>query len=126
MKITFTTQFTFNPETSDKHLHSNERLTIPDESYTVRELLSRAVSNTMPELANPGGFYDDDFDDFEDDLMFSKVEDLADLKRINDILSSKIADLEHQSYEQKQKENLAPAKDSPISPPTDDNEVINE
>ena len=126
MKITFTTQFTFDPDKSDKHLHSNERLTIPDDSYTVRELLSRAVSNTMPELAHPGAFYDDDIDDFEDSLLFSKVEDLADLKRINDVLSSRIADLEHKSYEQKQKENLAPENKSSISTPADDNEVITE
>lgn len=116
MKFTFTTQFTFDPDNSDKHLHSNEKLTIPCESFTVRELLIRSVSNTMPELYNPGGFYDDDIDDFEDSLLFSQVEDLADLKRINDKLSSKIADLEHKSYEQKQKENLAPNPKKPAEP----------
>lgn len=123
MNIKFTTQFTFNHEDSDKHLHSNEILTIPDESYTIRELLQRAVSNTMPELANYGAGFDDDIDDFEDSLTFSKVEDLADLKRLNDVLSSKIADLEHKSYEQKQKENLAPKEKSPVSPPADANEI---
>lgn len=116
MKFTFTTQFTFDPEKSDKHLHSNEVLTIPDESFTIRELLIRSSSNTMPELGGSGGFYDDEIDDFEDSLLFSKVEDLADLKRINDKLSSKIADLEHKSYEQKQKDNLALNSKKPAKP----------
>lgn len=90
----FTTQFDFDFINSDKHSHSDEIITIPDDSFTIEELMQRAIANTLPPLAN---HYDDDYNDdevsFEDELQFYTPSDFSDLIDMKNQLDNRINEL---------------------------------
>lgn len=118
--IKFTTQFTFDPSLSDKHVHSDELITIPDDSFTIQELMQRAVANTLPPLAN---HYEDEYFDeeisFEDDLQFFQPSDFQELYDMRDSLDKRISQLSTQLEHEKIEENLAPPKETSL----DNNDV---
>lgn len=93
----FTTQYNFDAENSDKHAHSDEVITIPDDSFTIQELMERAIANTLPPLTN---HYDDDYNDddisFEDDLAFFQPDDFQELLQMREQLDTRIAQLNEQ------------------------------
>lgn len=115
----FSTQYTFNPDLSDKHAHSDEIITISDESFTIQELLARAKGNTLPHLSDYSKEYDDDDISFDDELLFYKATDLTELAEMQDSISRRIEQLtkdakSHDSISTAEpeppKENLAPQK----------------
>lgn len=106
----FTTQYTFNSDLSDKHAHSDEIITIPDESFTIPELLKRAKANTLPHLSDYSKEYDDDDISFDDELLFYKATDLTELADMQESISRRIAQL---TEEAKSHNSIKTAKPEP-------------
>lgn len=122
MKYTFTTQFTFDFKNSDKHKHSDEVITIPDDSFTIRELFTRSVNGTMPELSSYGKEYDDDDISLDDELLFHDIKDLNDLQYMKDLLDQRIFDLKQKEYldKEKQQETKKSPENKANEPKTED------
>lgn len=114
MNFKFTSAHNWNWLESDKHAHSDQIVTIPDESLTVRELLLRSQHNTLPPLSQHSD-YDDDTLDLDDELAFYEVKDLHDVYKMKDIIEDHIYRLEHAKKKsaelEHQKINLAQEKE---------------
>lgn len=111
----FTTSWNFDHVNSDKHRHSDEIITIPDESFTVQELLQRASANTLPNQTNYGGYNDDENISFEDDLQFFEPEDLHELKAMQLAVKDRIYELEKEQYKIKHSAELEQKKDGNLA-----------
>lgn len=104
----FSTQYTFNSDLSDKHAHSDEIITIPDESFTIQELLARAKGNTLPHLSDYSKEYDDDDISFDDELLFYKATDLTELADMQESISRRIEQLTEEAKSHNSKKTAKP------------------
>lgn len=119
----FTTQWNFDYKNSDKHAHSDEIITIPDDSFTIQELMQRAVANTLPALSDYGK-YGDNFDiDIDDDMEFINPVDLTDLYTLREQVDKQIHKVKSDIFAEREqpKVNLAPEKKSSEVPQSNDN-----
>ena len=69
MALKIISQYEYNYKDQYGTPVSDEILTIPDEDYTIQELMQRAVARTMPDLDN-GGYYDEIDDDIDFNMVF--------------------------------------------------------
>lgn len=60
---------------------SDEILTLPDEAYSIRQLMARAVARTMPDVFNPGYYDSDDNEEIDfNSIIFRQITDITDLQ----------------------------------------------
>ena len=121
--LKFTTAFTFSLEDDvPGYMEFNDEpsLTVPDQSYTIQELLDRHIAGTMPPVSQDV-FYEDDPNFDEIDPKHTPDYDLSDYSR----------DMEAISRRRKKKDPPTPPVDPPkpsvepltppVEPPTPSN-----
>lgn len=91
--IEFQTQWNFDPANWPGEINEEPSLTVPDQAYTVQELLEKFTSGGIPPVSLPGQ-YDDDpsFDDIDPTRLGDF--DLADLTALQIELAEKKATLD--------------------------------
>lgn len=87
-------------------------MTVPDQSYTVRDLLRRFRNGTMPPVSHPGEFDDGDL---EDPLPDFSAMDLTEIAEYQQKLNNRIIQLK-QEYE-RSKQNYSGSDRHPASNP---------
>ncbi len=109
---------------------SDEILTVEDEAYTIRELMARAVANTLPDIEIPG-YYDDEDIDIDDYEFFNQPKDLVEFmeekNRVLDkikSLESKLSKIREESERVKNKQNFPETADGNGSIISEQNDVI--
>lgn len=103
----------YSPDLVKYEETSDEVLTVPDQSYTVRELLENFTSNIPPSvnIYEDQGLFDEN-DEFGYDPIGDRDLDLVDLQQLRDEIDERIA---RQTAELTQKERKAAEKEGVLS-----------
>lgn len=100
MKFKIKSQYEYDYETTDRHVVSSEIITKQDDAYTIRELLLRAHSGTLPNFNINDNF--DEEPDFDNVDISTYHNDIADVYNELNYLREKI---ENEKNNKKNSEN---------------------
>lgn len=111
----FQTQYTFELERGEQN--NGEKITVPHDAYTIREILNRFTSGGLPSI---GGsvYYDDDPDSDQDPIDWSHIDPAYEPNWDNLIDSDNMKKrLEYEEYERKRLEEEKLLEESPKPTP---------
>lgn len=102
--MNFNHQYNYEPQPEYYEENTQPSLTVPDQSYTIKELLMRFTSGGMPDIAKTGTYEDDpSFEDIDPTRLGDF--DLADLTELQIELDQKKAWLDAEIQKQKDAAN---------------------
>lgn len=114
--MVFRTQFNYNGDRGERN-NGLASMTVPDQSYTVRELLQKFTSGGMPDVAKVPQYEEDpDFDDIDPTRLPDF--DLADLTELQLELDQRKATLDAYIAEQQAKNVESESQDETPSEAT--------